>query len=165
MSQPNSLKNSNNVDNTNSYINMTEQTMEKTLDAIKDNILKSIDEYVKIQPRFLQSVSDFQLDSIQSTKDTITKTISSQKKFIKEFVNVSTSQPNDTYQQLFKKSNENIDNFVKAFYAGNNYNFDTIDNTRENMKIYHKAIDTFNEYSTNAFDAWISFARSFSTTR
>jgi hypothetical protein len=164
MSQPNNLKNSNNVDN-NSYINMTEQTMEKTLDAIKDNILKSIDEYVKIQPRFLQSVSDFQLDSIQSTKDTITKTISSQKKFIKEFVNVSTSQPNDTYQQLFKKSNENIDNFVKAFYAGNNYNFDTIDNTRENMKIYHKAIDTFNEYSTNAFDAWISFARSFSTTR
>ncbi len=144
---------------------MTEQTMEKTLDAIKDNILKSIDEYVKIQPRFLQSVSDFQLDSIQSTKDTITKTISSQKKFIKEFVNVSTSQPNDTYQQLFKKSNENIDNFVKAFYAGNNYNFDTIDNSRENMKIYHKAIDTFNEYSTNAFDAWISFARSFSTTR
>jgi paraquat-inducible protein B len=165
MSQPNNLKNSNNVDNTNSYINMTEQTMEKTLDAIKDNILKSIDEYVKIQPRFLQSVSDFQLDSIQSTKDTITKTISSQKKFIKEFVNVSTSQPNDTYQQLFKKSNENIDNFVKAFYAGNNYNFDTIDNTRENMKIYHKAIDTFNEYSSNAFDAWISFARSFSTTR
>jgi len=165
MSQNNNLKNSNNVDNTNSYINMTEQTMEKTLDAIKDNILKSIDEYVKIQPRFLQSVSDFQLDSIQSTKDTITKTISSQKKFIKEFVNVSTSQPNDTYQQLFKKSNENIDNFVKAFYAGNNYNFDTIDNTRENMKIYHKAIDTFNEYSTNAFDAWISFARSFSTTR
>jgi paraquat-inducible protein B len=165
MSQPNNLKNSNNVDNNNSYINMTEQTMEKTLDAIKDNILKSIDEYVKIQPRFLQSVSDFQLDSIQSTKDTITKTISSQKKFIKEFVNVSTSQPNDTYQQLFKKSNENIDNFVKAFYAGNNYNFDTIDNTRENMKIYHKAIDTFNEYSTNAFDAWISFARSFSTTR
>ena len=165
MSQPNNLKNSNNVDNNNSYINMTEQTMEKTLDAIKDNILKSIDEYVKIQPRFLQSVSDFQLDSIQSTKDTITKTISSQKKFIKEFVNVSTSQPNDTYQQLFKKSNENIDNFVKAFYAGNNYNFDTIDNTRENMKIYHKAIDTFNEYSTNAFDAWISFAKSFSTTR
>ena len=165
MSQPNNLKNSNNIDNTNSYINMTEQTMEKTLDAIKDNILKSIDEYVKIQPRFLQSVSDFQLDSIQSTKDTITKTISSQKKFIKEFVNVSTSQPNDTYQQLFKKSNENIDNFVKAFYAGNNYNFDTIDNTRENMKIYHKAIDTFNEYSTNAFDAWISFAKSFSTTR
>jgi paraquat-inducible protein B len=165
MSQHDNLKNSNNIDNTNSYINMTEQTLEKTLDAIKDNILKSIDEYVKIQPRFLQSVSDFQLDSIQSTKDTITKTISSQKKFIKEFVNVSTSQPNDTYQQLFKKSNENIDNFVKAFYAGNNYNFDTIDNTRENMKIYHKAIDTFNEYSTNAFDAWISFARSFSTTR
>jgi len=163
MSQKNNLKDSNNIDNTNSYINMTEQTMEKTLDAIQDNIIKSIDEYVKLQPRFLQSVSDFQLDSIQSTKDTITKTISSQKRFMKEFVNVSQSQPNDTYQQLFKRSNENIDNFVKAFYAGGNFNFDTIDNTRENLKIYHKAIDTFNEYSTNAFNAWISFAKSFSS--
>ena len=89
------------------------------------------------------------------------KTISYQKRIIKEFVNASQSQPNETYQQLFRKSNENIDNFIKAFYAGNNYNFDTIDNTRENLKIYHKAIDTFNEYSTNAFDAWMSFAKSF----
>ena len=162
MNPQDNLKNLNNSNNSTSYINLTEQTMEKTLDAIKDNLIKSIDEYVKIQPRFLQSVSDFHLDSIQSAKDTINKTISSQKRFIKEFVNVSQSQPNETYQQLFKKSNENIDNFVKAFYAGNNYNFDTIDNTRENLKIYHKAVDTFNEYSTNAFDAWISFAKSFS---
>ena len=145
-----------------SYLNMSEQTLEKTLDAIRDNLIKSIDEYIKIQPRFLQSITDFQLDSIQSYKDTINKTISSQKKFLKEFVNVSQSKPNETYQQLFKRSNENIDNFVKAFYAGNNYNFDTIDNTRENLKSYHKAIDTFNPYSTNAFDAWISFAKSFS---
>ncbi len=162
MNQQDNLKNLNNINNSSSYISLTEQTMEKTLDAIKDNLIKSIDEYVKLQPRFLQSVSDFHLDSIQSAKDTINKTISSQKRFIKEFVNVSQSQPNETYQHLFKKSNENIDNFVKAFYAGNNYNFDTIDNTRENMKIYHKAVDTFNEYSTNAFDAWISFAKSFS---
>jgi hypothetical protein len=139
--------------------------MEKTLDAIKENMIKSIDEYVKIQPRFLQSVSDFQLDSIQSTKDAINKTIIHQKNFIKEFVNVSHAQPSETYQQLFKKSNENIDNFVRAFNAGNNYNFDTIDNTRENMKLYNKAIDAFNEYSTNTFNAWISFAKSFSTRR
>ena len=51
----------------------------------------------------------------------------------------------------FRKSNENIDNFIKALYAGNNYNFDTIDNTRENLKIYHKAIDTFNEYRYKCF--------------
>jgi len=145
-----------------SYMNMSEQTLEKTLDAVRDNLIKSIDEYVKIQPRFLQTITDFQLDSIQSYKDTINKTISSQKKFLKEFVTVSQSKPNETYQQLFKRSNENIDNFVKAFYAGNNYNFDTIDNSRENLKSYHKAIDTFNQYSTNAFDAWMSFAKSFS---
>ncbi|MBA3977660.1 MAG: hypothetical protein H0X50_05650 [Nitrosopumilus sp.] len=169
MSTQNSTNNSNNADNTdknvNSYINMTEQTMEKTLDAIKENMIKSIDEYVKIQPRFLQSVSDFQLDSIQSTKDAINKTIIHQKNFIREFVNVSQSQPSETYQKLFQKSNENIDNFVRAFNAGNNYNFDTIDNTRENMKLYNKAIDAFNEYSTNTFNTWLSFAKSFSIQR
>jgi len=169
VSTQNSANNSNNADNTdknvNSYINMTEQTMEKTLDAIKENMIKSIDEYVKIQPRFLQSVSDFQLDSIQSTKDAINKTIIHQKNFIREFVNVSQSQPSETYQKLFQKSNENIDNFVRAFNAGNNYNFDTIDNTRENMKLYNKAIDAFTEYSTNTFNTWLSFAKSFSIQR
>jgi hypothetical protein len=166
MSHSNGLKNPNNVENmeksSNTYINLTEQTMAKTLDAIKENMIKSIYEYVKIQPRFLQSMSDFQLDAIQAAKDTINKTISHQKRFIREFVNVSQSQPNETYQQLFKKSSENIDNFVNAFNAGNNYNFDTIDNTRENLKIYTKAIDAYNDYSTNTFNAWISFAKSFS---
>ena len=154
--------NSNNSEDTShSYMNMTEQTLEKTLDAINDNIIKSFEEYRNILPRFYQSVSDFQWDTINSAINTTNKAITYQKKIIKEFVNASQSQPNETYQQLFRKSNENIDNFIKAFYAGNNYNFDTIDNTRENLKIYHKAIDTFNEYSTNAFDAWVSFAKSF----
>jgi hypothetical protein len=169
MSQQNNVNNSNISDNTeknvNSYVTMTEQTMERTLDAIKENMIKSIDEYVKIQPRFLQSVSDFQLDSIQSAKDAINKTIVHQKNFIRELVNVSQAQPSETYQQIFQKSNENIDNFVRAFTAGNNYNFDTIDNTRENMKLYNKAIDAFSEYSTNAFNAWISFTKSFSIQR
>jgi hypothetical protein len=159
MSQQNNSNNS--EDTSHSYMNMTEQTLEKTLDAINDNIIKSFEGYRNILPRFYQSVSDFQWDSINSAINTTNKAISYQKKIIKEFVNASQSQPNETYQQLFRKSNENIDNFIKAFYAGNNYNFDTIDNTRENLKIYHKAIDTFNEYSTNAFDAWVSFAKSF----
>ena len=159
MSQQN---NSSNIeDSGHSYMNMTEQTLEKTLDAISDNIIKSFEGYRNILPRFYQSVSDLQWDSINSAINTTNKAITYQKKIIKEFVNASQSQPNETYQQLFRKSNENIDNFIKAFYAGNNYNFDTIDNTRENLKIYHKAIDTFNEYSTNAFDAWMSFAKSF----
>lgn len=153
---------SNNIEkNMSSYINLTEQSVEKTLDTIKENLIKSIDEYVKIQPRFLQSVSDFQLEIIQSSKDVINKTIAHQKGIIKEFVNVSQAQPNETYQQLFNKTNENVDNFVKAFTAGNQFNFDAIDTTRENVKLYNKALDAFTDYSTNSFNAWTSFARSF----
>lgn len=147
--------------NVNSYINLTEQSTEKTLDTMKDNMIKSIDEYVKIQPRFLQSVSDFQLEVIQSSKDAITKTIAHQKEMIREFVNVSQSQPNETYQQLFKKTNENVDNFVKAITAGNQFNFDAIDTTRENVKLYNKALDAYTEYITNTFNAWNAFIRSF----
>lgn len=147
--------------NVNSYINLTEQSAEKTLDTMKDNMIKSIDEYVKIQPRFLQSVSDFQLEVIQSSKDAITKTIAHQKEMIREFVNVSQSQPNETYQQLFKKTNENVDNFVKAITAGNQFNFDAIDTTRENVKLYNKALDAYTDYITNTFNAWNAFIRSF----
>ena len=153
---------SNNIGkNVSSYINLTEQSVEKTLDTIKENMIKSIDEYVKIQPRFLQSVSDFQLEVIQSSKDVINKTIAHQKGLIKEFVNVSQAQPNETYQQLCNKTNENVDNFVKAFTAGNQFNLDAIDTTRENVKRYNKALDAFTDYSTNTFNAWTAFARSF----
>lgn len=161
MSPQNNLKNLNNVDNSTSYINMTEQTMEKTLDAIKENLIKSIDEYVKIQPRFLQSVSDFQLEVIQSSKEVIIKTVTHQKELIREYVNVSQSQPNETYQQLFNKTNENVDNFVKAITANNQFNFDAIDTTRENVKLYNKTLDAYTEYITNAFNAWNAFIRSF----
>jgi hypothetical protein len=153
---------SNNVEqNVKSYINLTEQSTEKTLDTMKDNMLKSFDEYVKIQPRFLQSVSDFQLEVIQTSKDVITKTVAHQKGLIREFVNVSQAQPNETYQQLFKKTNENVDNFVKAITAGNQFNFDAIDTGRENVKLFNKAVEAYTEYITNAFNAWNAFLRSF----
>ena len=153
---------SNNVEqNVKSYINLTEQSTEKTLDTMKDNMIKSFDEYVKIQPRFLQSVSDFQLEVIQTSKDVITKTVAHQKGLIREFVNVSQSQPNETYQQLFKKTNENVDNFVKAITAGNQFNFDAIDTGRENVKLFNKAVEAYTEYITNAFNAWNAFLRSF----
>ncbi len=147
--------------NIKSYINLTEQTMERTLDTIKENLIRSFDEYIKIQPRFLQTISDFQLEVIQSSKNIIDKTIAHQKDLIKEFVNVSQSQPNETYQQLFNKTNENIDNFSRAFTAGNKFNFDTIDNTRENLKLYNKALDALTDYSTNTYNAWSQFAKSF----
>ncbi len=153
---------SNNVEqNVKSYINLTEQSTEKTLDTMKDNMIKSFDEYVKIQPRFLQSVSDFQLEVIQTSKDVITKTVAHQKGLIREFVNVSQAQPNETYQQLFKKTNENVDNFVKAITAGNQFNFDAIDTGRENVKLFNKAVEAYTEYITNAFNAWNAFLRSF----
>src|SRR4029078_2785808 len=145
----------------NSYINLSEQSAEKTLDTLQNNMIKSFDEYVKIQPRFLQSVSDFQLEVIQSSKDVITKTIAHQKGLIREFVNVSQSQPNETYQQLFNKTNENVDNFVKAITAGNQFNFDAIDTSRENVKLYNKALGAYTEYITNSFNAWNAFIRSF----
>jgi len=80
---------------------------------------------------------------------------------IREYVNVSQSQPNETYQQLFNKTNENVDNFVKAITANNQFNFDAIDTTRENVKLYNKTLDAYTEYITNAFNAWNAFIRSF----
>lgn len=153
----------NTAKNINTYINMTEQTMEKTIDTIRENTIRSIDEFIKIQPRFLQSVSDFQLECIQTTKDSINKTTDYQKGLIKEFVNAAQSQPNETFQQLFNKTNENVDNFVKVFTAGNKFNFDAIDNTKDNVKLYNKAMDAYTEYATNTFNAWTAFTKSFYT--
>ena len=51
-------------------------------DTVKNNYLRSIDEIVKVQPQYSQSISNLQLDYIQTIKNTIQTAISAQKQLI-----------------------------------------------------------------------------------
>jgi hypothetical protein len=47
----------------------------EVLDTYKENMLRTIDEMSKYQPKYAQSISNLQQDCLQVTKDTITRTV------------------------------------------------------------------------------------------
>ena len=48
-------------------------------DAMRDNLIRTVDEFAKAQPQYSQSISNLQLDYIQTTKNMIQTAFSAQK--------------------------------------------------------------------------------------
>jgi hypothetical protein len=50
-------------------------------ETVKENFLRTIDEIAKLQPQYSQSISNLQIDYIQTTKNMIQNATSTQKQF------------------------------------------------------------------------------------
>jgi predicted RecB family endonuclease len=122
-------------------------------DTVKNNFLRSIDEIVKVQPQYSQSISNLQLDYIQTIKNTIQTTISAQKQLIGG-LNIQLAAPNT---ELFtKQSNEITNNAIRAVAINNELIINAFEAARENLKIYNRTVDSITEFNTNVGKAWTS---------
>jgi ATP phosphoribosyltransferase len=123
-------------------------------DTLKENLVKVIDEMAKIQPQFSQSISNLQIDYIQTAKNIIQNTISAQKQFISRW-NIPADQPYT--EQIAKQSNEVTNNTIKAVGINNQLAINALDAARENLKIYNRTIDAVTDFNSNIAKAWESF--------
>src|ERR687885_2186088 len=57
-------------------------------DIVRDNTLRIIDEVAKVQPQFAQSLSNLQLDNIQTVRSMIQTAFANQKQFIGHAPNI-----------------------------------------------------------------------------
>lgn len=123
-------------------------------DTLKENLVKVIDEMAKIQPQFSQSISNLQIDYIQTAKNIIQNAISTQKQFISSW-NISADQPYT--EQIAKQSTEVTNNTIKAVGINNQLAINALDAARENLKIYNRTIDAVTDFNSNIVKAWESF--------
>ena len=123
-------------------------------DTLKENLVKVVDEMAKIQPQFSQSISNLQIDYIQTAKNIIQNTISTQKQFISSW-NIPTDQP--YAEQIAKQSNEVTNNTIKAVGINNQLAINALDAARENLKIYNRTVDAVTDFNSNIAKAWQSF--------
>ena len=56
-----------------------ERTVVDVYDVTRDNLIRTVDEFAKAQPQYSQSISNLQLDYIQTTKNMIQTAFSAQK--------------------------------------------------------------------------------------
>ena len=123
-------------------------------DTIKENFIRTVDEWAKIQPQYSQSISNLQLDFIQTIKNTIQNAISSHKQITGGW-NFTVAAP---YLGHFaKQSNDITNNMIRTAVINNQLTITAFDAARENLKIYNRTIETVTDYNNEIAKAWNSF--------
>jgi hypothetical protein len=130
-----------------------ERTTVDVYDATRDNVIRTIDEFAKAQPQYSQSISNLQLDYIQTIKNMIQTVFTAQRQFANT-LNV----PSVPYGEVFtRQSNEVTNNAIRSVGINNQLTINALDAARENLKIYNRTVDTMADFSTNAAKAWTTF--------
>ena len=128
-------------------------------DTIRENIIKGVDAFEKIQPQYAHSISNLQLDYILTVKNTVQNAISAQKQFASIWnVPVATTAAATSYtEQYARQASEVINDLTRVADINNHLAINAINAARENLRIYNRTVDTMTEFNTNAVKAWGSY--------
>jgi hypothetical protein len=130
-----------------------ERTVVDVYDTMRDNLIRTVDEFAKAQPQYSQSISNLQLDYIQTIKNMIQTVFSAQRQFANT-LNV----PSVPYGEVFtRQSNEVTNNAIRSVGINNQLTINALDAARENLKIYNRTVDTLTDFYTNIARAWAMF--------
>jgi hypothetical protein len=143
---------------------MTEKSRENVaenaelLDTYKQNMLRTVDEIAKYQPQYAQSISNLQQDYLQVTKETINRTFAIQKTWYRNTARNSFTPMEGPYSEQYRKqSNEATSQAFHVFDAANQLAIDSLNASRENIKLYSKTVETVTEYNANLANTWSNF--------
>ncbi len=129
---------------------------------LNENFTRALNEIAKFQPQYLQSISNLQLDFIQTTKNTIQNIISAQKQIASNnnsSLNIPPlSAPLPYIEQFITgQLNEFTNNTIRFSNLNNQFTMTILDAIRENLNIYNRATDALSKYNTNMAKSWNSF--------
>ncbi|HEU4823657.1 MAG TPA: hypothetical protein VFS97_09570 [Nitrososphaeraceae archaeon] len=122
-------------------------------DIVRDNTLRIVDEVAKVQPQFAQSISNLQLDNIQTVKSMIQTAFANQKEF--GFV-LNSPQAQHLAEQVARQSTEVTNNVIRSVGTFNQLSLNALDSARENVKIYNRTVDAFADFNNNILKTWAS---------
>ena len=143
---------------------MTEKSRENAsenvemLDVCKQNMLRTVDEISKYQPQYAQSISNLQQDYLQVTKESINRSFAVQKSWFGNTArNTLTPSVAPYAEQYRKQSNEATSQAFHVFDTANQLAIDSLNASRENIKLYSKTVETVTEYNANMANTWSNF--------
>lgn len=130
----------------------------EVLDTYKENMLRTIDEISKYQPKYAQAISNLQQDYLQVTKDTITKTFAIQKSLYGKQRNAYFPTVPSPYAENYRKQSEEFTSQAfHVFDTSNQLAIDSLNASRENIKLYSKTVETVIEYNAKMADTWSNY--------
>ena len=124
-------------------------------DIVRDNTLRIIDEVAKVQPQFAQSISNLQLDNIQTVRSMIQTAFANQKQFIEHAPNIS--QASQASEVVANQSAEITNSIIRSVGIFNQLAVTALDSAREHVNIYKRTVDTVTDFNNNILKAWTSY--------
>jgi BMFP domain-containing protein YqiC len=125
-----------------------------TIDSVRDNVLRVTDEVAKVHPQLAQSVSNLQLDYIQTVKSTIQTGFANQKQILSA---LNIPQVPQVSEQVAKQSTEITENVARSIGIFNQLSLNALDAARENSKIYNRTVDAVTEFNNNLLRTWTAY--------
>ena len=124
-------------------------------DILRDNTLRIIDEIAKVQPQFAQSLSNLQLDNIQTVRSMIQTAFASHKQFIVHAPNLP--QASQVSEVLANQSTEITNSIIRSVGIFNQLGVTAMDSARQHVNIYERTVDGVTEFNNNILNAWTSY--------
>ena len=130
----------------------------EVLNTYKENMLRTIDEISKYQPKYAQAISNLQQDYLQVTKESINKTFAIQKSWSGKQSNAYFPTVPSAYAENYRKQSEEFTSQAfHVFDTSNQLAIDSLNASRENIKLYSKTVETVIEYNANMADTWSNY--------
>ncbi|MGI0029905.1 MAG: hypothetical protein ACREAQ_09385 [Nitrososphaera sp.] len=126
----------------------------EVIDAVRDNAVRIIDEVAKVQPQFAQSISNLQLDYLQTVRSMIQTAFANQKQVVSA---LNIPQFPQISELVAKQSTETTNNIVRSVGILNQLSVNALDAARENVKIYNRTVDAVTDFSNNIVKTWTSY--------
>ena len=142
-------------DNEETKITTTATRANEVNDILRDNTLRVVDEVAKVQPQFAQSISNLQLDNIQTVRSMIQAAFANQKQVVAHAPN--TPQALQVSEEIAKQSTEVTNSIIRSVGIFNQVGVTALDSARENVKIYGRTVDALTDFNNNILKAWTSY--------
>jgi hypothetical protein len=138
-----------------SSITTTATRANEVNDIVRDNTLRIVDEVAKVQPQFAQSISNLQLDNIQTVRSMIQTVFANQKQVVAHALN--TPQALQVSEEVAKQSTEVTNSIIRSVGIFNQLGVTALDSARESVKIYGRTVDALTDFNNNILKAWTSY--------
>ena len=136
----------------------TKSQNSEVFDSIRDNTMKIMNEIAKTQPTYIQSISNLQMECIESTKGVV-NTYTAIQKQLSECYNLNPSPV--VTKQFVKQGNEFTSNIIEFNNINNRLLANLLNITTDSIKNYTKTLDTFVKFNTNILEQWLSVCKNY----
>ena len=127
-------------------------------DIVRDNALRIVDEVAKVQPQFAQSISNLQVDNIQTVRNTIQTAFANHKQFIVHAPNFP--QTLQMSEVVANQSTEITNSIIRSVGIFNQLGVTALDSAREHVNTYKRTVDAVTGFNNDLLKAWASYGNS-----